>query len=225
MNLKKHTKGDDSIVYGYIRVSTDKQALENQQFEIEQWALKNGVTIDAWIKEVVSGSRKWDKRQLGSLLHTVKPHDTIVCSELSRLGRSLYMIMDILSYCMEREVIVQTARDNFKLCDDIQSKVLAFAFGLSAEIERQLISQRTKEALAARKAAGMKLGRPVGSRNKHTKLMDKDAAIRELLASGHSIAFVSRLLSVDRSTLSRYCKRNNICTRNKICYNQKKEGN
>lgn len=201
------------MVYGYIRVSTGKQTLENQQFEIEQWAQKNGVTIDAWIKETVSGTRKWDKRQLGSLLHTVKPHDLIVCSELSRLGRSMFMIMDILSYCMEREVVIQTIKDNFRLGDDIQSKVLAFAFSLSAEIERDLISQRTKEALAQRKASGAKLGRPVGSRNKHTKLMDKDAAIRELLASGHSIALVARLLDVDRSTLSRYCKRNDISTK------------
>lgn len=198
------------MIYGYIRVSSDKQTVENQRFEINQWCEKQGLTVDAWIEETISGTKKWDKRKLGVLLKHVKEGDTIVCSELSRLGRSLYMIMDILSYCMERGAVVQTIKDNFRLGDDIQSKVLAFAFGLSAEIERNLISQRTKEALEARKAAGVRLGRPPGAKSKQTKLTGKEPAIRILLDSGNNIAEVARSLRVDRSTLSRYCSAHGI---------------
>lgn len=136
--------------YGYIRVSTDKQTVENQRFEINTFCQKQNLQIDGWIEETISGTKNFDKRKLGDLLKTVQKGDLIICAELSRLGRNLFMIMEILHICMNKECKVWTIKDNYRLGDDIQSKVLAFAFGLSAEIERNLISQRTKEALALR---------------------------------------------------------------------------
>lgn len=135
------------MIYGYIRVSTDTQSVENQRFEINEYAKKHEMKIDNYIEETVSGTKNYSKRRLGKLLTRLKKDDTLIASELSRLGRNLYMIMDILHFCMLKEVKVITIKDNFLLTDNIESKVLAFAFGLSAEIERKLISERTKEAL------------------------------------------------------------------------------
>jgi DNA invertase Pin-like site-specific DNA recombinase len=128
------------MVYGYIRVSTDKQTVENQRFEINRFCKTEKIKIAKWIEEKISGTKAPEKRQLGSLLKLVNEGDIIICSELSRLGRSFFMIMNILSRCMECVVKVWTVKDNYWLGDDIQSKVFAFAFGLSAEIERDLIS-------------------------------------------------------------------------------------
>lgn len=139
------------MTYGYIRVSTDKQRVDNQEYEIERFCTKTDIIIDDWIKETVSGTKTPDKRKLGGLLDKIQSGDLIICAELSRLGRSLFMIMSILNGLMKAGAKVWTIKDNYRLGDDIQSKVLAFAFGLSAEIERDLISQRTKEALALRK--------------------------------------------------------------------------
>ena len=125
------------MIYGYIRVSTDKQTVENQRFEIINYAQKKGFCIDSWIEETISGTKSPCKRRLGLLLETVQSGDIIICSELSRLGRSLLMIMSILNLLMEKQCVVYTIKDNYILGDDIQSKVLAFAFGLSAEIERR----------------------------------------------------------------------------------------
>lgn len=150
------------MTYGYIRVSSDKQTVENQRFEIIKFCERNNMTIDGWIEETISGTKSYNKRKLGPLLKKVRKDDLIICSEISRLGRSLFMIMEILSICMEKECKVWTIKDNYRLGDDIQAKVLAFAFGLSAEIERNLISMRTKEALARLKAEGRRLGRPPG---------------------------------------------------------------
>jgi len=122
--------------YGYIRVSSDKQTVENQRFEIQKFCQREGLTIDGWIEETVSGTKSYDKRELGALLANISKGDLIVCSELSRLGRNLFMIMEILNQCMDKECRVWTIKDSYRLGDAIQSKVLAFAFGLSAEIER-----------------------------------------------------------------------------------------
>ena len=153
------------MVYGYIRVSTDKQSVENQRFEIVRFCKNNKLRIDQWIEETISGTKALDARRLGTLLNNIKQNDLIICSELSRLGRSLFMIMSILSHCLNIGAIIWTIKDGYRLGNDIQSKVMAFAFGLSAEIERNLISQRTKEALARRKAEGKILGRRPGIRN------------------------------------------------------------
>ena len=142
------------MIYGYIRVSSDKQTVENQRYEIHRFCHTHSLHIDGWIEETISGTAAYTRRALGRLLGRVVPGDTIICSELSRLGRNLFMIMEILNLCMTKECRVWTIKDNYRLGDDIQSKVLAFAFGLSAEIERNLISQRTREALARRPTEG-----------------------------------------------------------------------
>ena len=147
-----------------IRVRTDKQTIENQKFEITNFCTREKLNVDGWIEETISGTKNYDKRKLGELLNIVKKGDLIICAELSRLGRNLFMIMEILNICMKKECRVWTIKDNYRLGDDIQSKVLAFAFGLSAEIERNLISQRTKEALARVKAEGRQIGRIKGER-------------------------------------------------------------
>ena len=118
------------MIYGYIRVSSDKQTVENQRFEIEEFCRVNNLIINGWIEETISGAKEYNKRRLGLLLRKTRAGDTIVCSELSRLGRSLFMIMEILSLCMRKECRVWTIKEGYRLGDDIQSKVLAFAFGL-----------------------------------------------------------------------------------------------
>ena len=143
------------MIYGYIRVSSDKQTVENQRFEVMNFCERNNLKIDGWIEETISGTKSYSKRALGTLLRRVNKDDLIICTELSRLGRNLFMIMEILNICMTKECRVWTIKDNYRLGEDIQSKVLAFAFGLSAEIERNLISQRTQEALAREKAEGV----------------------------------------------------------------------
>ena len=195
--------------YGYIRVSSDRQTVENQRFEITRFCELKGLKVEGWIEETVSGTKAYGKRRLGALLRRVQPGDLIVCSELSRLGRSLYMIMEILSYCMRREVRVWTIKDGYRLGDDIQSKVLAFAFGLSAEIERNLISQRTREALADRKAAGVVLGRPKGSTVKKAVIESHLDAILKLRSEGISLGEIAYRFKVHRNTLHNYLKKIN----------------
>ena len=195
------------MIYGYIRVSSDKQTVENQRFEINTFCERQNLKVDDWIEETVSGTKAYNKRELGGLLNHITKGDLIICSELSRLGRNLFMIMEILNICMTKECKVWTIKDNYRLGDDIQSKVLAFAFGLSAEIERNLISQRTKEALKLRKAEGVKLGRKKGSHNSYTKLTGKENYINELLSKGYTKIAISKELHVDRTTLYRFLKR------------------
>lgn len=194
------------MIYGYIRVSSDKQTVENQRFEINKFCDKNQLSIDGWIEETISGTKSYNKRELGRLLKRVEKDDLIICAELSRLGRNLFMIMEILNICMTKECRVWTIKDNYRLGDDIQSKVLAFAFGLSAEIERNLISQRTKEALARLKAEGKHIGRGKGRRNINLNVIctSRHDFICRKLDSGMSIPEIAKKLKVARGTLYRY---------------------
>lgn len=196
--------------YGYIRVSSDKQTVENQRFEIENFARSNEISIDGWIEETISGTKNYDKRKLGMLLKKVKKDDLIICAELSRLGRNLFMIMEILNLCMTKECKVWTIKDGYRLGEDIQSKVLAFAFGLSAEIERNLISQRTKEALARKKAEGVTLGRPVGSKSSKVKLTGQEEVIRTLLERNVSKSEIARIFNVNRMTVASFINNNGL---------------
>jgi DNA invertase Pin-like site-specific DNA recombinase len=196
--------------YWYIRVSTDEQNVENQRFEINNFAKKEWLSIDGWIEETISWMKAYSKRELGKLLKKVKKDDLIICSELSRLWRNLFMIMEILNICMNKECRVWTIKDNYRLWDDIQSKVLAFAFGLSAEIERNLISQRTKEALARKRAEWVILGRPLGRKTdfEKYKLFKFDTKIKKLRSEWKSYSAIGRIIWVNRITVWKYI--NNI---------------
>jgi DNA invertase Pin-like site-specific DNA recombinase len=195
------------MTYGYIRVSTDKQTVENQRFEIERFCTIHGLVVEKWIEETISGVKTLEKRLLGTLLDEIQKDDLIICSELSRLGRSLFMIMSILNVLLAAEAKVWTIKDGYRLGDDIQSKVLAFAFSLSAEIERNLISQRTKEALARKKAEGKILGRRPGKAAR-SKLTGHKHEIKKMLKMGMSKAAIARHFGVHRETVRTYIRGN-----------------
>lgn len=192
------------MIYGYIRVSTDKQTVENQRFEINSYCTRKSIAIEQWIEETISGTKDYEKRKLGKLISKLSEGDVLICSELSRLGRSLFMIMDILNHCMRIGCKVISIKDNYELGDDIQSKVLAFAFGLSAEIERNLISQRTKEALKRKKDEGVALGRPKGRKSSMVKLSGKRQQILKYLEEGKSKTWISKKFKVHRNTLAAF---------------------
>ena len=192
---------------GYVRVSTGKQTVENQMFAIEDFCAHQNppIQIDDWIIETASGMKQFDKRKLGKKLQSVTSDDTIISTEITRLGRSLLMIFSIMAYCLGKGCGIWTIKEGWRLGDDLTSKVLAFAFGLAAEIERALISERTRDALARKRAEGIQLGRPKGALGKHTKLSGKEEVIKTLLDLGNSYASIARALKVDRSTLVRFC--------------------
>ncbi len=191
-------------VYAYIRVSTDKQDCANQRLGVDAKANALGLTIDKYIEDDgISGTKEPEKRALGGLLRKMRCGDVIICSELSRLGRKLFMIMRILEACMHTGVKVYTVKDGYELGDNIQSKVLAFAFALSAEIERDLISQRTKEAMARRRACGLYTGRKPGAKNIHHKLDGKEKIIHQMLSSGLTRRETAKKLKVSPTTLNK----------------------
>lgn len=195
----------ETMIYGYIRVSTDTQTVENQRAAILAFAEKEGLHIDDWIAETISGAKLYQKRELGRLLKKVKKGDTILSVEISRLGRSLFMVMEILSICMTKGIQVWTINDGYRLGDNLTSKVLAFAFGMSAEIERSMISQRTKDALKLKREQGVKWWHDKGQR---LRLNPKCAArhdwIVEQLAAGKTKVWIAKRLKVGKATLYRY---------------------
>ena len=198
------SKDYEMTVYAYIRVSTDQQNCANQRFEIKQYASKNDIHIDEWIEETISSKKPLDKRKLGKLLQNLKTSDSIITTEISRLGRSVVEIFNILQMCLEKECTIITLKENFHLKADISSKMLAFAFGISSEIERQMISQRTLESLKRLKNEGKHLGRPIGQT--YRKLKKKHNKIVELLGKGVSKSEIARLMGCTWQTLHRYIK-------------------
>lgn len=194
-------------VYAYLRVSTGKQDGENQRKGVDDFAKARGLEITEYIDdEGVSGTKEPEKRELGRLLKKLKPGDVLIAGEISRLGRSLFMVMRILEHCMNNDVKVYTVKDGYELGDNIQSKVLAFAFGLSAEIEREMISRRTKEALEKKRAEGVILGRPKGRKSNYVKLTGKAKDINVLLEYGIPKTQIAKKMKVNRNTLAKYLK-------------------
>jgi len=195
------------MVYGYIRVSTDRQSVDNQRFEIERFCSKNDITVDRWIEETISGVRLPEKRLLGSLLAEAKTDDLIICSELSRLGRDFFMLMSILYYLLINGVKIWTIKDNYRLEDTLEAICLAFGFGISAKIERDMISQRTKQALARKRAEGVVLGRPRGSKSSRLKLTCYEVEIQSLLDKKTSKSAIARKFGVCRKTVALFIKK------------------
>lgn len=198
------------MVYAYIRVSTDLQTIENQRYLINNYCKENMIHIDKYVEETISGTKEYNKRRLGSLIKSLKENDILIASELSRLGRSFYMIMEILNICLNKGVKVITIKDNFKLGDNIESKVIAFAFSLSAEIERQLISQRTKEALNRLKNEGKILGRPKGRKCSTSKLIRNKEKIDYYLYKGKSGIYISKKLKLHPNTIYSYMHKSKV---------------
>ena len=194
------------MVIAYLRVSTGKQTLANQQNEISKFTDSRNMHVDRWVREIVSGKKVGRDRKLGSLIRRLKKGDTLIVTELSRLSRTLTDIMSIVGELLKKEVRLYSTKDQYFFDDTINSKVLCFAFGLVAEIERNLISMRTREALALRREQGVVLGRKPGSYTKLQRLIDDRTLIVAMMNRGRSITEICNEYDVARNTFVRFRK-------------------
>ena len=194
-------------VIGYIRVSSNKQTVEHQRFEIQNFAHREGLKIDVWEEETISSRRPLSKRKISEVMQMAKDKDIIIACEISRFGRSISEVLHILEVFLNKGCQVWTIKENYKLGNNMQSKIVACIFGLAAEIERNLISERTKSSLANIRASGKKLGRPIKSENKKLKLSRNQKKIKLLLDEGFSKSKIAKMMGVQRSTLNRFIKR------------------
>lgn len=192
------------MIVAYLRVSTEKQHLKNQQDEIRRFAQSRGFTIDRWVTETVSGRKNERDRKLGVLMRRLRPGDTLVVTELSRLSRTLTEIMSIMGLCLRRQIVLYSTKDGYAFDDSINSKVLCFAFGLVAEIERNLISMRTREALALRKAEGVVLGRRKGSYTKFNVLTENRQHVIRMLHQDKSVTDICKRFDLSRDTFDKF---------------------
>jgi len=196
------------MIYGYIRVSTERQDYNNQKHGILEYANKNGLGQIEFIEETISSRKKYTDRDLSNLVDRLKPNDILIVSELSRIGRSLMEVMSIFASLTEKKITTHIVKGQWVIGDpkdDIYSSVLIFAFGLAGQIERDLISQRTKEALALRKAQGYTLGRKKGAIIK-SKLDGSETHIIELLKKRVSVASIAKIHSVARTTMVNFIR-------------------
>ena len=199
------------MVFAYLRVSTLHQDEANQRMGVEQKAERLGISIDKYIIDCISGTQEPQKRNLGKLLRQVKPGDVIIVSELSRLGRRLFMLFRILETLLDKGVTVYSVKDGYCLDGSLQSKIMAFTFGIAAEIEREMLSLRTREALALRKAQGKILGRPKGAKSRVHKLDRYQATIVRLLKRGLPRTRIAKRCHVTDKTLRKYIRESNLC--------------
>lgn len=198
-------------VIAYVRVSTDKQDLNNQRFEIERFCKQRAYAVDEWDQEIVSGTIKVKDRSISRVLDRLVRDDTLVVSEVSRISRRLSTILITIEDCVERGIKVVSVKESIVFDGGLNSQIISWAFGMAAQIERSLISARTKEALARKRAEGVQLGRPVGStKPEHYKLHGKDDRIIRMLDKRVSVSAIARLLDVNRKTLTDYINRQEL---------------
>ena len=193
-------------VIGYIRVSTDQQNCANQRFEIETYCQRQNWKVDEFVEETISSRKELKKRKLNRLLDKLDSDTILIVTEISRIGRNLMEVMGILQDCLEKGCKVITIKENFHLGSDIQSKFIACIFSLVAEMERQLISQRTKECLKRLKNEGKHIGRPYGF--SYRKLQKKHNKIKELLKKKVPKTQIAKLMGCTWTTLHRYINEN-----------------
>lgn len=196
-------------VYAYLRVSTDRQDVDNQKHGILEYANSKGLSNLQFVEDTASGRIKWRERQLGKMLGEMESGDTVVFAEVSRMARSTLQVLEILEYCTEQRIEVHIAKQNMAFDGSMQSRITATVLGMAAEIEREFISMRTKEALAARKKDGVTLGRPKGPAQ-HTKLDKHRPQIQELIDKGVSKRSIAKIIDASPSTLYDYINRHKI---------------
>ena len=202
-------------IYAYLRVSTNQQDVDNQRHGILEYANQKSLGHLEFIEDSVSGQKRWRDRELGKLLtKTAQSGDTIVFAEISRMARSTLQVLEILECCMQRGVSVHIAKQRMVLDDSMPSRITATVLGLAAEIERELISMRTTEALAKRKAAGKTLGRPKGKQSAKLKLDAREQEIKMYLAKGISKRSIAKLVDCAPSTLYYWLKRHRLLKSN-----------
>ena len=196
------------MVVAYLRVSTEKQFLANQREELLRFEEKNGLQIDKWYTETVSGSVRSKDRKLSGVLNLMQRGDSLIVTEISRLSRTMLEIMTILNSCIKKEIVLYSTKEGYVFQNDMNSKVLGFAFGLMAEIERNLISMRTKEALARRRQEGVKLGRKKGTCPAMRVLRENKRRLIKDAQRGVSCSELARQMGVSRTTMHRFLKCN-----------------
>ncbi len=193
---------------GYLRVSTANQDIDKNKSDILLFANDKGIEPVSWVWEIISGRINWKKRKIAEVLLKLGKGDNIIVSELSRLGRSMLECMEILAVASEKQINIYAIKGNWQLDSSIQSKIIAMAFSMAAEIERDLISKRTKEALAAKKKQGIQLGRPKGTGK--SKLDAYRPEIEALLANGSTQKFIAIRYQTCETNLSRWLKRHGL---------------
>lgn len=195
--------------YAYLRVSTDQQDIENQKLGILDYCNKKHISSLKFFKDTVTGKLEWRKRGIGKIIEEAKEEDIIVASEISRLARSTLQVLEILETCANKRISVHITKGHMIIDGSMQSTITATILGLAAQIEREFISKRTKEALQRAKLNGTKLGRPRG-KAKTVKLDEYEDQIREYLKKGVSKRSVARIIECSPSTLYSWIGRKNI---------------
>jgi DNA invertase Pin-like site-specific DNA recombinase len=198
-----------SAHHAYLRVSTDDQDVDNQRHGILEYANSHGFANLQFTEDSVSGKTSWRERKLGELIESLSPGDVLIFAEISRIARSTLQVLEVLERCAARNIAVHIAKQKMVLDDSMQSRITATVLGLAAEIEREFISIRTKEALAKRKAEGVQLGRPKGPAER-VKLDDHEQAIRDYLAKGINKRDIARLIQCAPSTLYDWLARRGV---------------
>ena len=197
-------------IYIYLRVSTTVQDTQNQLHGIETYCQDRGIDPDRVVEDTASGNVDWRARKIGEVLLASTRGDVILVAEVSRLARNTLQVLEILKLASERQVSVVVVKNGLTFDNSMQSKITATILGLAAEIERDFISLRTREALAKRKASGKRLGRPPGARAKHYKLDEKRSEIERYQKLGINRTAIAKLVGVSRPTLRLWMERNQM---------------
>ena len=193
-------------VISYLRCSTQEQNNEKNINDVLRFAHEKKLGNVEFIEEIISGSVHWKDRKISQIVQELKTGDCLIISEISRLSRRSYEIFEILSILLKKQIVVYSIKENWQLDDSLQSQIMAFAFSLSATIEKKLLQERTKEALRARKAAGVKLGRPVGSGS--SKLDNYKLEIESMISMGVTKQHISKKYGISGQAVYNWCKKN-----------------
>jgi DNA invertase Pin-like site-specific DNA recombinase len=202
-------KGNEMANYAYLRVSTDMQDIENQKLGILEYCNTRKLTPIEFIEETKSGRIPWADRELGRILGQVQAGDNIIVSEISRMARSTLQVLNILELAAKKESSVHIVKNGMIMDGSMQATITATILGLAAQIEREFLSLRTKEALAYRKSRGLPLGRPRGQA-KSVKLDEHREDILKYLKLGVSKRSIAKIVECSPSTLYSWLKRNQL---------------